>query len=195
MKILFVDCCIRPEAQSRTHKLCRLFLDEYLRLHRSDTVETLRLADEPLQPMLLPQLQERDALLAAGKFGHEMFRYSHQFAEADRVLIGAPYWDLSFPALLKVYVERLSVSGITFEYVQGRPVGRCKADKLMLIQTAGGFLAGSDEGADYLRAIANMFGVGQFDSFCAEGLDVQELDQTEIWDGAVAQVKALAEKW
>ena len=55
-----------------------------------------------------------------------MFYYARQFAEADQIVIAAPFWDLSFPAILKAYMEQITVSGITFEYINGRPCGRCK---------------------------------------------------------------------
>lgn len=45
-----------------------------------------------------------------------MFKYAHEFANADLIVIAAPFWDLSIPALLKVYIENIAVDGITFEY-------------------------------------------------------------------------------
>ena len=51
-----------------------------------------------------------------------------QFAAADVIVIAAPYWDLMFPAVLKTYLENITVTGITFCYSdQGRPQSMCKA--------------------------------------------------------------------
>ncbi len=51
-----------------------------------------------------------------------MFRYAHQFAEAEIVVVGAPYWEYQFPALLRCYIEHISVNGVTFAYGDdGRP--------------------------------------------------------------------------
>ena len=47
-----------------------------------------------------------------------MFDPAHEVAQADLVVIGAPYWDLTFPAALKVYLEWASMLGITFRYAQ-----------------------------------------------------------------------------
>lgn len=67
-----------------------------------------------------------------GDFSNEMFKYAHQFAESDTVVIAAPYWDLSFPAVLKAYLEAVSVCGITFKYdeqgVPARALQRQKTD-------------------------------------------------------------------
>ena len=45
-----------------------------------------------------------------------MFRYARQFAAADKIVIAAPLWDLSFPAQLKVYLENIYVTGIVTKY-------------------------------------------------------------------------------
>ena len=45
----------------------------------------------------------------------EVLRDCEQFQRADAILIAAPFYDLSIPALLKVYIENVSVDGITFD--------------------------------------------------------------------------------
>ena len=56
-----------------------------------------------------------------------MFCYARQFAAADRIVIAAPLWDLSFPAQLKVYLENIYVTGIVTKYSEaGEPVGLCR---------------------------------------------------------------------
>lgn len=79
-----------------------------------------------------------ESLLKDGKFDDPMFRYAKQFANADEIVVAAPFWDLSFPAKLKIYLEQIAVAGITFRYTNGRPTGLCKAKKLTYITTSGG---------------------------------------------------------
>ena len=38
------------------------------------------------------------------------------FADADDIIIAAPYWDLGFPAQLKTYIENIYVTGIVSAY-------------------------------------------------------------------------------
>ena len=113
---LFINCC--PRGESRTEKLARALLKalgEY---------EELRLYDEPLHPLGRADIAKRDKLLAEKKYDDEMFRYARQFAAADRIVIAAPLWDLSFPAQLKVYLENIYVTGIVTKYSEaGKPVG------------------------------------------------------------------------
>ena len=91
-----------------------------------DETIPIRLADINWRLTDEAYLRKRDELIAARSFDDDMFALARQFAEADRVVIAAPYWDLSFPAVLKQYIEAINVSGITFEYTEeGFPRGLC----------------------------------------------------------------------
>ena len=115
--ILFVNACVRP--QSRTLRLARRVLEKL-----GGTVEEVDLGREPVRPLDLEALQERDALLEREDYGAPAFRYARQFAAADAIVIAAPYWDLSFPAALKVYLENVMITGVTFGYSpEGIPFG------------------------------------------------------------------------
>lgn len=143
---LFINCC--PRGESRTEKLARALLKalgEY---------EELRLYDEPLHPLGRADIAKCDALLAEKKYDDEMFRYARQFAAADRIVIAAPLWDLSFPAQLKVYLENIYVTGIVTKYSEaGKPVGLCRANELYYVTTSGGPFDGRF-GYDYWKTIA-----------------------------------------
>ena len=130
--ILFVDVCVRGE-HSRTRELAECYLKD-----REFT--RLALAEENIKPLDKARLEKRQKLISKGDFSDEIFKYAKQFAQADEIVIAAPYWDFSFPALLKIYIENICVVGVTFEYLSdGTSKGLCKAKKLTYITTAGGF--------------------------------------------------------
>lgn len=128
-KVLFVDCCIRREA-SRSKELAEYFIQK-LEETGAYEIERLCLMDENLSYFSDGFFFQREALLAEGKFDHPRFRYAHRFAAADKIVIAAPFWDLSFPALLKVYIENLCVDGITFHSDETGLHGLCKADHMV----------------------------------------------------------------
>lgn len=109
MTTLFVNACMRGE-DSRTLALCR----EYLQ-GKEEVVE-VDLATLGLKPFDAQMVAYRTEKQKAKAWDDPIFDLSHQFAEADEVVIGAPYWDLSFPAALKVYMEHVSVCDIAFHY-------------------------------------------------------------------------------
>ena len=119
----------------------------------------------------------RAQLEAKGLFDDPMFDIGKDFAEADEIVIGAPYWDLSFPAALKIYIEHAAVMGMTFHYTEeGRCEGLCRAKHLTYITTGGGQVSAMNYGYEYLCGIASMFGIPETRFAAAENLDVVGAD-------------------
>ena len=137
-------------------------------------------------------LRRRDSLIASGAFGDPMFALARQFAEADRIVIAAPYWDLSFPAALKQYFEQINVLGITFRYTpQGFPEGLCKAKSLCYVTTAGGGYVPQEFGYGYVKALAEGFyGITDVRLVMASGLDIVGADPEKIINDTVAGILA-----
>lgn len=171
-KVLFVNCCIRGE-ESRTWELCQDYLKK-LKASRPDwQVSEIDLNQENLKPLDKETLYRRDQLLAEKRFDDSMFSYTKQWMEADHILIGAPYWDLAFPARLKVYLEYCSVTGLTFVYNKdGIPEGKCKAESLTYITTSGGKTGDFNFGYDYVKGLCLLFGIPQTYFASAEELDI-----------------------
>ena len=135
MTTLFVNACMRGE-DSRTLALCREYLQD-----KEEVVE-VDLATLGLKPFDAQMVAYRTEKQKAKAWDDPIFDLSHQFAEADEVVIGAPYWDLSFPAALKVYMEHVSVCDIAFHYTEdARCEGICKADRLTYIASCGSWRA------------------------------------------------------
>ena len=193
MEILFIDCCIRRE-ESRTRMLCDFFLSEMKKNHPGVHISHLSLQDEDLQYINEERLRERDKLARQQKWEEPVFTYAKQFANADRIVVGAPYWDLSFPSLLKIYLENIFVCNITFFYDGPKSVGKCKAKSLTYIQSAGGLLSEQDPGALYMKDVCLMLGISDFQWVFADGLDIIELPQGPRMELAMDRLTELAQK-
>ena len=188
MTTLFVNSCIRGE-ESRTLQLCREYLE---RLDASEEVEEMDLAKMRLVPLDAERVEYRADLQVKGDFDDPIFDISKRFASADHIVIGAPYWDLSFPAALKVLIEHASVCDIAFHYTEdARCEGLCNAKDITYISTCGGFVDGADFGYEYICGIANMFGIPEVRRIQAEGLDVVGIDIEERMDLAREQMEKL----
>lgn len=185
-KLLFVDTCITNKQVSRTRMLCEAYLEKY-RAGQTEEIEleTVVLADRIIQPMTAEKLTEREKLIAVGHLDHPMFELARKFAEADHIVIGAPYWDLSFPAILKIYIGNIMVNTLTFRYGDYGQEGLCKAEKLVYITTAGGYIGEKNHGYYYIRDIANDLGIKSTEFISAEGLDIAENDADAILNDVI----------
>lgn len=173
--ILFINACVRKE--SRTKILAEYLLEKLDR----DIVEC-DLQQEGLAMLDGNRLSVRDEALRKGDIDHPILKYAKQFAEAECIVIAAPYWDLSFPALLKAYLEQICVSGITFVYGEdGRPHSLCKAKSLYYVTTAGGPIFADQFGFGYVEALSkSFFGIENVQCIKAEGLDIIGADVSDI---------------
>ena len=193
--LLFVNACVRGE-KSRTLKLARHFLDRYQAAHPDTVVTEENVCAHRLPPQYPEVLAERDALWNAGKLDQPMFDPAWQFAKADKIVIAAPFWDLSFPAALKIYLERISVTDITFGYdADGNSIGLCKADRLLYITTRGGYYAGTplDVAAAHIKGLGVMYGIDDVRFLDAEGLDDIRNDKQALLAQAMDRADQLAE--
>lgn len=166
-QILFINCCVRQN--SRTRRLA----EEVLRrldgrvTERKPFMEELPAVDEAV-------IEKRHEASLSGDFSDELFAPAREFANADCIVIAAPYWDMSFPASLKRYIESVSVSGVTFSYTStGQPLGLCRAERFYYITTAGGEIGSFNLGYEYISAVMkNLFGIQSGVCIKAERMDV-----------------------
>ena len=185
MKVLFVNACVRS-TDSRTYQLCK---DYIAKLPEDAQVVEVNLDEAGIKPLDKELLKRRDELLALKNFDDPMFNYAKQIMEADHVIIGAPYWDLSFPALLKIYLEQCSVTGLTYIYNEkGIPEGQCKAKSLSYITTSGGPIGDFNFGYDYIKGLCLLFGILKTHFASAEALDVWGNDIDAIMAGAKEKI-------
>ena len=181
--VLFIDACARQ--QSRTRTLADTVLPKL-----PDTIETVNLFRQELRPLDGETLSKREAFVCRADYSDEMFRFAKQFRDAEEIVIAAPYWDLSFPAILKCYLEAVCVNGLTFRYnEQGIPEGLCKAKRLIYVTTAGGFIPDHNFGYDYVKQLcADFFGLDNTVYIKAEGLDVCGADVQAVLQAAKTAV-------
>ena len=195
VKVLYIDCCIRRE-QSRTRILAEAFLAA-LQAKETYQVERLCLMDEPLKALSEGFFAQRESLLAQNNRSHPRFRYAHQFSQADRVVVAAPFWDLGFPALLKLYIENISVEGISFGVDEHGTHGLCRAERMLFLTTRGGSYNNSplEMGARYLEALCAFWGIPRFDVVAADGLDLGREEVKTILDRAIEEALTLVENF
>ena len=184
-RLLYVDACVNRET-SRTERLAQALLAR-LTASGDFEVETLVLEDAGLKPLTGELVNVRSEGAQAGDFSHPIFDRAKQFAAADVVVIAAPYWDFSFPSMLKVYFEHLCAQGVTFNYSpEGIPTGLVDTQTVYYVTTVGGYAGEWDYGWDQVRSICQLyFGIQDVRVFRAEGLDIITNDVDTIMGQAL----------
>ena len=193
-KILVLDACVRRE-ESRTRILLEEAVSSLRELHPDWEFEKLILMDMNLKYWDTVSLKKRDMLLEAKQYDAPVFAYGRQFAQADGVIVAAPFWDLSIPAVLKVYIENISAEGVTFRCTDKGLEGMCRGKWMLFLTTRGGIWEGShmEQGSRYMEAMAEFFGIDRYECVAADGIDIVELNSEEIMKQALSRTRELCQ--
>jgi FMN-dependent NADH-azoreductase len=189
MKLLYVNACVN-RATSRTCKLAKELLDNLCRSGSFEVTE-LSLEDERIPFLTSAEINLCFGLLEKGDYDNEFFRYTHQFKEADLVVIAAPFWNASFPASLKNYLEMISWPGISFNYGNDlKMIGTCKAEKMYYVTTRGGYTSDDrDLGFTTVKEHCAGLGLKEIKCISAVGLDIEGNDPEKIIAEAMSGIQ------
>ena len=186
-KLLYIDSCVLRET-SNTRKIADALVAN-LQQTGEYVTEQLVLEKLDLRPFTSETLAHRNQLRHAENYDDAMFDLAHQFAEADVIVVAAPFWDGSYPALLKVYLEHISVTGIVNSYTDHGPVGQCRGQKLYYVTTRGGLATDEqDLGWQNIKALCHVYGIDQAECISVNGTDIPTTNVAQAVPDAIASI-------
>jgi FMN-dependent NADH-azoreductase len=196
-KVLYIKANIKAEGDSRTFKVSDSFLDEYKKSNPGDEIITLDLYKEKIEFLKPEDLKEIFGAKGEDSRKNPILNFAYEFAEADKYIIAAPMWNLSFPAILKAYIDYISVVGITFKYTENGPVGLLNNKKAVHIVSRGGEYINSsyEMGDKYLRTILGFFGIQDIQTIAIENLDILGADVEGKVNEGIEKAKKVAESF
>ncbi len=206
-KVLYITAHPHDDTQSYSMAVGKAFIDTYKQVNPSDEVIHIDLYKENI-----PQI-DADVFSGWGKLqsgsGFEelseqekakvgrLGELSDQFVTADKYVFVTPFWNFSFPPVMKAYLDSVSVAGKSFKYTEQGPVGLLTDKKALHIQARGGIYsegpaAEMEMGHRYLSVMMRFFGVPSFDGVFVEGHNAMPDKAQEIKENAIARAKDVA---
>lgn len=190
-KLVVIDACVR-QSDSRTLRIAESIIDALSKRYKITRYDLPEMDIVPLNPGLFAERGE-------GEIPAWAREAAESIASADRILIAAPFWDMSFPAVLKCFFEQVSLFDIAFTDNGKTCVGLCKSPKVLYITTRGMDIpTGSylDQGTPYLRALGSLWNLGEMtvlDVHNTDYISQEELDR-EI-QSTIEEGLELAKHW
>lgn len=172
-KLIYLDVCMHSE--SRTKRIAEAIIDALSARYNITTI-TLNGADYPAVNSEI--LNERNN----GYVPEKYVATARQIAEADRIVIAAPFYDMSYPAILKLFIENMSLFGITFNTNEKECYGLCKSKKVIYITTRGMNISTGDpleQATPYIKAISHLWGLGEVYTISAQNMDYVSPEEVE----------------
>ena len=171
--LIYINACMR--AGSRTLRIATPIIEELRKRYKVETVD--------LTKNLYPAadnytLEDRNQ----GIVPQEHVALAKRIAAAGRIVIAAPFWDMSFPSALKVFFENMSLFGVTFDSNDKECYGLCKAEKVMYITTRGMDIGTGDpleQATPYIKALSHLWGLGELTVISAQNMDYSSPEEIE----------------
>ena len=170
-KLIIIDSCMREE--SRTRVILDAAKDVLSARYDIETIDVNAIGLPPVTPDVL---NER----TAGNVPDNAVALARKIASADRIVIAAPFWDMSFPAVLKAFFENMSLYNVTFTDDGTTCTGLCKCRKVLYITTRGMDIPTGDfrdQGSSYLKALSSLWGLGEVITVAAWNLDYMPVEK------------------
>lgn len=196
-KVLYIKANVKPEGESRTFKVSDSFIEEYKKNNPNDEIITLDLYKEKIDFLRPEDLGKIFGPKDDESRNNPILKYAYEFAEADKYVIAAPMWNLSIPAILKAYIDYVSVTGITFKYTANGPVGLLNNKKAVHIVARGGEYGDApyEMGDRYIKTILGFFGIQDIETLAIENLDLVGADVEGKVNDGLEKAKDLAKKF
>ena len=171
--LIYINACMR--AGSRTRRIATPIIEK---LRKRYNVETVDLTKNLYPVADNYTLEDRNQ----GILPPEHNALAKRIAAADRIVIAAPFWDMSFPSALKVFFENMSLFGVTFDSNEKECYGLCKAEKVMYITTRGMNISTGDpleQATPYIKALSYLWGWGELTVISAQNMDYSSPEEIE----------------
>lgn len=190
-KLLFIDACIRDD-ESRTKRIADPIVKA---LEKKYDVQRFALNDMDLEIVQRDLVRKR----LNGMIDATVMSWAETVRDADRIVIAAPFWDMSIPAALKNFIELCSILDVTFKTNDKTCYGNCKAEELLFITTREMDISTGDvreQATSYLKALSWLWGIGPMQVVSAQNMDY--VSDSEIEEKIQAAIEAgllIAEKF
>lgn len=173
-KLLYIDACIR-DTESRTRRIADPIVHA---LEERYAVERFVLNDMSLAVVQRDLIRKR----LNGVIDPAVMSWAEAVRDADRIVIAAPFWDMSIPAALKSFFELCSILDVTFKTNDKTCYGNCRAKKMLYITTRGMDIATGDpleQATPYLKALSWLWGIGPLEVIAAQNMDYAAPEEIE----------------
>ena len=212
-KLLYITVNSKPEELSASKTVGRSLVNKFLKEHVDFQLEELDLYKCHIPRLEYQYFEKRNCMIKEDDFNklnekekeevHKMVKLADQFKEADLYVIAAPMWSLSFPSVLKEYIDCIVMEGKTI-HIENDTVEGLLTDKergMIYIQSSGGSIPWflktvMNKGLNYVHDIMKFIGIKRFEELLVDGTGSSEEEKTQSIQEALKKIDyVIQEVW
>lgn len=210
-KLLYITANSKPENLSTSKTVGREFITRFIAKNPDYCLEELDLYNEyiPLikynifkgraEPVSGP---EYDALNPEDKKAVDRVNsLCDQFLSGDTYVFDAPMWSVSFPSIMKQYIDCIIINNKVISITPDEVKGLLddKKRNMVYIQSSGGvypklFSSKFNHGVDYFHDIFKFLGIEKFEKLLVEGVDTEDVGKEEAINTAFDDMDDIIDK-
>jgi FMN-dependent NADH-azoreductase len=205
-KLLYIVANSKPEELSSSKSVGRALVDGLMKKFKEFSMEELDLYNEHIPRPKYSYFSSRSTLANSDTLSklttqeqndvQQMTKLCDQFVAASVYIVASPMWSLSFPAVLKDYIDCIiqAEKTITFNN-NNKPEGLLndRPRTFIYVQSSGANIPWLlkptlDKGLNYVEDIMKFIGISKFDELLVDGTGTTETERTEAIEKAKSKI-------
>lgn len=210
-KLLYIIANSKPEGISSSKTVARELVNSIMGKYKDFTLEELNLYDEHIPRPKYSYFSSRSTLVESDALSKlteqeqedvlQMKKLSDQFISASIYIVASPMWSLSFPAILKDYIDCINQAEKTITFKDKKPEGLLndKPRTFIYVQSSGGNIPWImkpmfDKGLNYVEDIMKFMGISKFEDLLIDGTGTTEEEKTKAIEKAISKIDSIIGK-
>lgn len=205
-KLLYIIANSKPEEISSSKIVGRALVNSILEQNKDLSLEEIDLYNEYIPRPKYSYFSDRSTLVNGEAFlklteqeqreVQQMGRLCDQFVAASVYIVASPMWSLSFPAILKDYIDCVIQADKTIVFKGNKPEGLLndRPRSFVYVQSSGGNIPWVmkpilDKGLNYVEDIMKFIGISKFEELLIDGTGTTELEKQEAIEKAKSKIE------
>lgn len=210
-KILYIVANSKPEEISSSKTVGRALVNSILEKCKDFTLEELDLYKEYIPRPKYSYFSSRSTVVSADALSkltaqeqndvQQMTKLCDQFVGASVYIVASPMWSLSFPAVLKDYIDCIIQAEKTIKFHDNKPEGLLndRPRTFIYVQSSGANISWLtkpilDKGLNYVEDIIKFIGISKFDELLVDGTGTTETEKSEAIEKAKGKIDDILEQ-
>lgn len=207
-KILYITANTKPENVSSSKTVGRALVNRILAKYPELQVEELDLYNTNLPLVKSCYFQSRSKLVDEAAKGllpqcdqdaiGRINQLTDQFVSTSIYVLAAPMWSLSFPAVVKQYIDCVMQAGKTIEFVDNKPQGLLndRPRTFIYVQSSGAAVPWMlkpvlNKGLNYVMDIMKFVGISKTDELLVDGTGTTEYERLKAISDAEEKIDSI----
>ncbi|HEX2938406.1 MAG TPA: NAD(P)H-dependent oxidoreductase [Ruminiclostridium sp.] len=207
-KLLYIVANSKPEQLSSSETVGRVLVNGIMSKINNMVLEEIKLYDDYIPRPKSNYFSSRSKLVDKSEMSglteneqkdvQQMMRLCDQFMSASVYVLAAPMWSLSFPGVVKDYIDCILQVEKTIKFVNNRPEGLMndRPRTFIYVQSSGANIPwiirpALNKGLNYVEDIMKFIGISKFEELLADGTGTTEQERQEAIKDAEKKIEAI----